>query len=110
MIRLSIILDNAIGLMISILIIIQYSIKKQAFPVQRMLVLLMPYRNRACDPLDTSPYPVRYHFTLYLRGKKEQSVLNCVPDISERVISIHPSRYPEVKNRGDNSNLSSGGG
>ena len=66
-------------LLITILIIIQYSIKKQALPVQRMLVLHMPGRNRTSNLWDKSPYPVRYHFALNLRGKKEKNVLKGGP-------------------------------
>ena len=59
---------------------------------------------------DTSPYPVRVHYDEISRGKKQEIVLKGGPDISERVITIHPSRYPEVRDRGDTSNLPFGGG
>jgi len=60
--------------------------------------------------LDTSPYPVRYHFAINLGGKKEKNVLKGGPGISARAISDRLSRYPEVMDRGDNSNLPFGGG
>ena len=67
--------------LITILIINQNWIKKQALPAQRMLVLLMPVRNRTSklNLWDKSPYPVRYHFALNLGGKKEKNVLKGGP-------------------------------
>jgi len=40
----------------------------------------MPVRIRTCNLWDTSPYPVRYHFALNLRWKKEKIVLKGGPD------------------------------